>query len=77
MRLGYGKLVVEVVADRTGDIAMFTGIGFRPEALLERHIMDRDGEKRDLVVLAHQVDDQEAAMGTLGIDEAVATGGAA
>jgi ribosomal protein S18 acetylase RimI-like enzyme len=77
VRLGYGKLVVEVVADRTGDIAMFTGIGFRPEALLERHIIDRTGQTRDLVVLAHQVDDQAAAMGTLGIDEAVAAGGAA
>lgn len=71
LRMGLGKIVVEVVAEREGDIAMFTKIGFRPEALLEGHIRDRDGGLRDLVVLAHQADDQSAVLGAFGVDEAL------
>jgi ribosomal protein S18 acetylase RimI-like enzyme len=41
VRLGLGKIVVEVVADKEGDISMFTSIGFDAEALLRDHIRDR------------------------------------
>ena len=72
LRMGLSKIVVEVVADRDGDIAMFTKIGFRPEALLEGHIRDAAGTLRDLVVLAHQADDAAAVLGAFGVEEAVA-----
>ena len=71
VRLGQLKIVVEVVAEKEGDIEMFTSIGFRPEALLENQIRDGNGELRDLVLLSHDVADVAASMDVLGLDEAV------
>lgn len=66
---GLRKLVVELVADQEHAIAMFTALGFTGEALLRDHIRDRDGRLRDLVVLAHYVDETWAAMATVGLQE--------
>jgi ribosomal protein S18 acetylase RimI-like enzyme len=66
---GLRKLVVELVADHEHAIAMFTALGFTGEALLRDHIRDRDGRLRDLVVLAHYVDETWAAMATIGLQE--------
>jgi ribosomal protein S18 acetylase RimI-like enzyme len=74
VRLGQLKIVVEVVADKDGDIEMFTSIGFRPEALLQNQIRDQNGELHDLVLLSHDVADVAASMDVLGLDEAVGTG---
>jgi ribosomal protein S18 acetylase RimI-like enzyme len=74
VRLGLLKIVVEVVADKEGDIEMFTSIGFRPEALLQNQIRDQGGELRDLVLLSHDVEDVAASMDALGVDEAVGFG---
>jgi GNAT superfamily N-acetyltransferase len=71
LELGLRKLVVEVVADQDSAVAMFSGLGFRAEGLLRDHVRDRDGELRDLVLLAHPVDDQWSAMSTAGIDDAL------
>lgn len=71
VNLKLDKLVVEVVADQTAAIAMFQGLGFDAEALLRNHVRDRDGELRDLVVLAHQVSENWEMMVATGIDEAV------
>jgi ribosomal protein S18 acetylase RimI-like enzyme len=68
VRMGMSKIVVEVVAEKEGDISMFTSIGFDPEALLRDHIRDRDGNLRDLVVLSHEVGDRSAALDVLGLD---------
>lgn len=68
VRLGLEKIVVEVVADRAGDIAMFTSIGFEAEALLKNHIRDRGGETWDLLILAHDVAAVRDSMHALGID---------
>ena len=46
-------------------------LGFGGEALLRDYVRDRSGELRDLILLAHSVDDRSSAMATLGIDEAV------
>jgi ribosomal protein S18 acetylase RimI-like enzyme len=69
---GLTKLVVELVADQHHAIAMFTGIGFAAEALLCDHIRDRDGELRDLVVLAHRVSDTWSAMAGVGLPDELA-----
>src|SRR4051794_4798562 len=74
VRLGLRKIVVEVVADKEGDIEMFTSIGFRLEALLADHILDRNGEPHDLVVLSHDVSEGAASMEVLGLDRAVGMG---
>ena len=71
LRLGLMKIVVEVIADKAGDIEMFTSIGFRPEALLENHIRDRNGALRDLVLLSHDVEEVSASMDVLGMDAAL------
>ncbi|RBY81966.1 GNAT family N-acetyltransferase [Geodermatophilus sp. TF02-6] len=71
--LGWGlaKLVVEVVAEQGAALALFTGLGFTGEALLVDHIRDRNGELRDLMVLAHHVQDTWAGMSTVGLPEAL------
>jgi ribosomal protein S18 acetylase RimI-like enzyme len=69
--MGLDKIVVEVVADRQGDIEMFTRIGFHPEALLEDQIRDWSGQVRDLVVLAHHVQEVDGSLRALGMEEAM------
>ena len=71
LRLGLTKIVVEVVAEQEPAIAMFRAIGFDPEALLKDHIRDQTGELRDLLILAHAVDDSYRSMATVGLEEAV------
>ena len=64
---GLSKLVVEVVAEQGAAVALFSGLGFSGEALLEDHIRDRNGELRDLLVLAHHVGRTWSSMSTLGL----------
>jgi ribosomal protein S18 acetylase RimI-like enzyme len=47
------KLMVEVVAEQAGAVAMFQGLGFYREAVLPRHVRDRDGKEHDLLLLAN------------------------
>ncbi len=68
---GLSKLVVEVVAEQGAALALFTDLGFSGEALLRDHIRDREGQLRDLMVLAHHVGDTWSGMATVGLDEAL------
>ncbi len=69
LRWGLRKLVVEVVAEQGPALALFSGLGFGGEALLHDHIRDRKGELRDLMVLAHSVDETWARMQTVGVHD--------
>jgi ribosomal protein S18 acetylase RimI-like enzyme len=69
IRLGLKKIVVEVVADQTPAISMFQNLGFGAEALLRDYVKDRSGALRDLVLLAHSIDDRSSEISTLGIDD--------
>jgi ribosomal protein S18 acetylase RimI-like enzyme len=69
LRLGLSKMVVEVVADQESTIALFRSHGFDPEALLVDHVRDRSGELRDLMILAHSVDESFASLSATGIAE--------
>ena len=71
LRLGLTKMVVEVVADQEATIAMFRSLGFDPEALLADHVRDQAGELRDLMILAHSVEESWASMNTAGIAASV------
>lgn len=71
LELGLTKVVVEVVADQVAAVEMFLHLGFEGEALLKDHVRDRDGTVRDLLLLAHRVDDTWTSMVAAGIDEAV------
>ena len=64
---GLSKIVIEVVAEQGPALALFTDLGFTGEALLRDQIRDRNGELRDLMVLAHHVSDTWAGMDTVGI----------
>ena len=66
---GLTKLVVEVVAEQGAALALFTELGFTGEALLVDHIRDRNGELRDLMVLAHHVRDTWAGMDAVGVED--------
>ncbi|MGY2084602.1 N-acetyltransferase family protein [Blastococcus sp. SYSU DS0539] len=67
VRSGLRKIVVEVVAEQGSALALFSDLGFSGEALLRDHIRDRNGELRDLMVLAHHVSDTWSGMDTVGI----------
>ena len=68
---GFAKLLVEVVAEQEGAVAMFQALGYTAEGLLRDQVRDHDGHLRDLVLLAHSIDDQWSAMATAGIEDAV------
>ena len=64
---GLTKLVVEVIADQESTIALFRSHGFDPEALLVDHVRDQSGELRDLMILAHSVEESLASMAATGL----------
>ncbi|HEV8440445.1 MAG TPA: GNAT family N-acetyltransferase [Methylomirabilota bacterium] len=53
--LGLRKIVAQMTADQRGAVATFERLGFRPEALLQDFVIDRDGRTRDLLVMAYDV----------------------
>jgi L-amino acid N-acyltransferase YncA len=67
LELGLTKMVVEVVADQAPAIAMFRAHGFHPEALLRDHVRDRNGQLRDLMILAHVVEESAGSMAVAGL----------
>jgi ribosomal protein S18 acetylase RimI-like enzyme len=69
--LGLTKMMIEVVADQEPAIAMFRSLGFEPEALLKDHVRDQSGQLRDLMVLAHSVEESWGALAAAGIAEVV------
>ena len=71
LSIGLRKMVVEVVADHEPTIAMFRSLGFEPEALLTDHVRDQAGGLRDLMVLAHSVDESFAALAAVGLGDAL------
>jgi ribosomal protein S18 acetylase RimI-like enzyme len=64
---GMRKIVVELAAEQEYASAMFADLGFTGEALLRDHIRDRSGQLRDLVVLAHIVDEEWSALDAVGL----------
>jgi ribosomal protein S18 acetylase RimI-like enzyme len=71
LEAGLTKMMIEVVADQEPAIAMFRSLGFDPEALLKDHVRTRNGDLRDLMILAHAVEDSYAAMAAAGLDGGV------
>ena len=68
VEMGLAKVIVEVVAQQESAAAMFTALGFEGEALLRDQIRDRSGQPRDLITLAHYVQDTWASMSSVGVD---------
>jgi RimJ/RimL family protein N-acetyltransferase len=68
---GIEKIVAEMTPDQKGAITVFQRLGFRIEGLMQDHVRDRMGTKRDLVVMAHEVERGNAELSQWGISEAV------
>lgn len=66
VRDGYRKITVEVGATQDGPINLFRSLGFTPEALQRDQVRADDGQLLDILVLAHSIDDNWAAMSALG-----------
>ncbi|NHU48860.1 GNAT family N-acetyltransferase [Rhodococcus sp. A14] len=77
VRAGRRKVVVELAADQEHALAMFGSLGFEGEALLRDHIRDRQGNLRDLIMLAHFVDATWASMDTIGVSAELGLEGSA
>jgi L-amino acid N-acyltransferase YncA len=71
LRADLSKVVVEVAADELPAIAMFRRLGFEPEGMLRDHIRDREGRLRDLMLLAHPVEDNWGILAATGVEAAV------
>lgn len=67
---GLEKLTAHMTADQQAAIAVFEGMGFRPEALLKDHVQDADGNKHDIVILSHDVAEFAAKMEQYGLTDA-------
>jgi RimJ/RimL family protein N-acetyltransferase len=67
---GQEKIVAQMTVDQRGAIALFQALGFRPEALLSKHVKDQQGQTHDLVVLSLDVAQFEAQMEAYGVTEA-------
>jgi L-amino acid N-acyltransferase YncA len=68
--LSVEKMVAQMTLDQKGAIAVFEGLGFRPEALLRDQVRDRAGQKHDLLVLSHDVEKFESQLHAYGVMEA-------
>lgn len=66
---GLSKVMIELATDEDRVLTMFSELGFTGEALLRDHIRDRNGELRDLIVLAHHAHESAAALGAIGVDD--------
>ena len=64
------KLTAQMTVDQRGAIAVFEGLGFKPEALLREHVKDRDGRPHDIVILSHDVARFHAQRTAYGLGEA-------
>jgi len=54
--LGLRKITAQMTPDQKGAIATFQRLGFQAEALLQDFVIDRSGQTRDLMVMAHDVE---------------------
>ncbi|MGD8416733.1 MAG: GNAT family N-acetyltransferase [Pseudomonadales bacterium] len=67
--LGLSKLTAQMTPDQTGAIAVFEEMGFTAEALLKDHVIDQAGEKHDIVILSHDVENAQSKMEAFGLTE--------
>jgi RimJ/RimL family protein N-acetyltransferase len=66
---GAEKVFAQMTTDQQSAIALFEGLGFRPEAILRNHVRDQAGEGCDLVVLSQIVSEAAARLEAYGAVE--------
>ncbi len=67
--MGLEKLTVRMTLDQESAMAVFEELGFRREAMFRDHVKDRDGNKHDLLVMAHDVDGFLSHQQAYGLDQ--------
>jgi RimJ/RimL family protein N-acetyltransferase len=53
--MGLRKVTAQMATDQRGARQVFEHLGFRPEALLADHVMTRDGQTHDLLIMSYDV----------------------
>ncbi len=53
--LGLKKITAQMPTEQRGARQVFEHLGFRPEALLADHVMSRDGQTHDLLIMSYDV----------------------
>ena len=71
LELGLEKLTALMTVDQKGAVAVFEGLGFRPEAMLNGYVKDAAGETHDIVILSHDVARFQAQMAAYGVTDAL------
>ena len=66
-QLGVKKRVAQMTTDQRAAIAVFSRMGFRREARLSRHAIDRDGVLHDLQIMSLDVDAFRARLDVLSL----------
>ena len=69
LELGLEKLCVQMTVDQRAAIAVFEELGFRAEALLHKHVKDREGRLHDLALLSHDVAAVNATLHAYGVSD--------
>lgn len=64
---GAEKIFAQMTTDQPGAIAVFEGLGFRPEAILREHVRDEAGTAYDIVILSHIVAEVAARLEAYGV----------
>ncbi len=67
---GAEKVFAQMTTDQQSAIALFEGLGFRPEAILRDHVRDLAGTAYDMVVLSQIVAEAAARLQAYGAVEA-------
>lgn len=67
---GLEKIIAEMASNHVGAIGVFRHLGFTEEGRLTNYVKDKYGKKRDLVVMAYDVEDFLSKVQYLGLPEA-------
>jgi ribosomal protein S18 acetylase RimI-like enzyme len=71
LEAGVEKIVAQMTVDQDRAIATFESLGFRPEALLRDHVKDKEGQRHDLLVMSHQVEEFARTLDAYGVTESL------
>ena len=62
-----------MTVDQTAAIGVFEELGFRAEAVLQKHVKDRAGRFHDLALLSHDVSAVHSLLDAYGVSSALAS----
>lgn len=69
LKLELKKLIAQMTVDQKGAISIFEELGFRGEALLKDHVVDRDGAAHDIAILSCDVERLHGKLAAYGVAE--------